>query len=104
MKYALFLLTTLKTKDIYMLPYFEYTEDVQNFCQLMGYTIELPNCYFEYVCMYSMEHRKKPHITTFNLGLDRSPLIPSEKVIDYLTLILNGYSYEEAVNELNVVG
>ena len=87
-----------------MLPYFKYTEDVQNFCQFMGFTIDLPNCYFEYVCVYSLEHRKKPYITTYNLDLARSPLIPSEKVIDYLTLMLNGYSYRKAVNELNVVG
>ena len=87
-----------------MLPYFEYTEGVHNFCIFMGFTIDLPNCCFEYVCVYSLEHRKKPYITTYNLDLDRSPLIPPDKVIDYLTLMLNGYSHEKAVNEINVVG
>ena len=86
-----------------MLPYFKYTEDVQNFCQLMGFKIDLPNRCFEYVCMYPMEHYKEPYITTYNLDLDMSPLIPPDKVIDYLTLMLNGYSCEEAVYELNVV-
>ena len=87
-----------------MLPYFEYTEDVENFCQLMGYTIKLPDQPAGYVCMYSLEYNKKPIINPYNLALDMSPLIPSEKVIDYLTLMLNGYSCEKAVNELNVVG
>lgn len=86
-----------------MLPYFEYTEDVQNFCQLMGFKIDLPNLHFEYVCMYGLEDFPTPYITSYNLVLDMSPLIPSEKVIDYLTLMLNDYSYEKAVNELNVV-
>lgn len=87
-----------------MLPYFEFTEDVQSFCKFMGYTIELPTQTNGYVCMYSLEYHKKPHITSYNLDHAISPLIPPDKVIDYLTLILNGYSYEKAVNELNVVG
>ena len=104
MKYALFLLTTLKTKDTYMLPYFEYTEDIQNFCQFMGYTIELPTQTDGYVCMYSLEYLPTPLITSYNLDHAINPLIPPNKVIDYLTLMLNGYSYEKAVNELNVIG
>ena len=87
-----------------MLPYFKYTEDVQNFCQFMGYTIDIPNQPTGYVCMYSLRYHKKPHITSYNLTLDISPLIPPDKVIDYLSLMLNGYSCEKAVNELNVVG
>lgn len=87
-----------------MLPYFKYTEDVQNFCQLMGFTIDLPNYHFEYVCMYTLEDFPTPYITSYNLDLNIGPLIPTDKVIDYLTLILNGYSREKAVNELNVVG
>ena len=87
-----------------MLPYFEYTEDVQNFCQLMSFKIDLPNRCFEYVCMYLLEYRKKPYITSYNLDLDMSPLIPPDKVIDYLTLMLNGYSFQEAIKELGVVG
>ena len=87
-----------------MLPYFKYTEDIQNFCHLMDFTLDIPKTPAGYVCMYSMEHHKKPHITTYNLDLDMSPLIPPDKVIDYLTLMLNGYSCEEAVNELNIVG
>ena len=53
--------------------------------------------------MYSLEHRKKPYITTYNLDHAISPLIPPDKVIDCLTLMLNGYSCEKAVNELNVI-
>ena len=87
-----------------MLPYFEYTEDVQNFCKLMGFKIDLPNLHFEYVCMYELEDFPTPYITSYNLDLDASPLIPSEKVIDYLTLMLNGYSFQKAIKELNVVG
>ena len=87
-----------------MLPYFKYTEDVQNFCHLMDFTLDIPKTPAGYVCMYSMEYHKKPHITSYNLDLDTCPLIPPDKVIDYLTLMLNGYSCEEAVNELNVVG
>lgn len=87
-----------------MLPYFEYTEDVQNFCKLMGFTIDLPNFHFEYVCMYTLEYNPTPRITSYNLDHTTSPLIPPDKVLTYLTLMLNGYSCEKAVNELNVVG
>ena len=92
------------TKDTFMLPYFEYTEDVQNFCHLMDFTLDIPKTPTGYVCMYLLEYHKKPYITSYTLDLDRSPLIPSEKVIDYLTLMLNGYSSAKAVKELNVVG
>ena len=87
-----------------MLPYFEYTEDVQNFCQLMGFKIDLPTYTTRYVCMYALEDFPTPLITSYNLDLDMSPLIPSEKVIDYLTLMLNGYSFQKAIKELGVVG
>lgn len=53
----------------------------------------------KYVCMYQL-----PRITSYNLNLESDPLIPPEKVIHYITLILNGYSHRKAVNELNVVG
>ena len=86
-----------------MIPYFKYTEDVENFCKLTGFTIDLPNSHFEYVCMYALENVPTPYITSYNLGLDMSPLIPSEKVLTYLTLMLNGYSHCKAVKELNVV-
>ena len=104
MKYALFQLTTLKTKDIYMLPYFEYTEDVQSFCMLMGFTIDATAALNTNVCMYDLETGLAPYITSFNLEVTQHPLIPSEKVFEYLTLMLNGYSHQKAVNELNVVG
>ena len=87
-----------------MLPYFEYTEDVENFCQLMGFKIDLPTYTTRYVCMYALVDYPTPHITSYNLDLDMCPLIPPDKVIDYLTLMLNGYSREKAFNELNVVG
>ena len=87
-----------------MLPYFEYTEDVQNFCMLMGFTTEITDQFTGYVCMYVLKYHPTPHITSYNLDPATSPLIPPDKVIDYLTLMLNGYSYKNAVNELNVVG
>ena len=87
-----------------MLPYFEFTEDVQNFCMLTGYTIDKGISLNTNVCMYSLENRSELIITSFNLNTTINPLIPPDKVIDYLTLILNGYSYRKAVNELNVVG
>ena len=87
-----------------MLPYFEYTEDVENFCQLMGYTIELPDQPHGYVCTYSLDEFPTPIIISFNLSCSLNPLIPPEKVLEYLTLMLNGYSHQKAVNELNVVG
>lgn len=86
-----------------MLPYFKYTEDIENFCKLMGFKIDLPNLHFEYVCMYALEDFPTPLITSYNLDPDRDPLIPPEKVIDYLTLMLNGYSFQKAIKELNVV-
>ena len=87
-----------------MLPYFEYTEDVQNFCMLMGYTIDTDASLNTNICMYGLEGRLTPYIATFNLSTSAHPFIPPDKVIDYLTLMLNGYSCEKAVNELNVVG
>ena len=87
-----------------MLPYFKLTEDVQNFCHLMDFTLDIPKTPTGYVCMYLLGYHKKPYITSYNLDLDIYPLIPPDKVIDYLTLILNGYSSEKAVKELNVVG
>ena len=88
-----------------MLPYFKYTEGVQTFCELMGFTVELYGIQSNgYVCMYSLESYRKPHITVYNLSYSASPLIPPDKVLIYLTLMLNGYSYKKAVNELNVVG
>ncbi len=87
-----------------MLPYFKYTEDIQNFCMLMGYRIDTDISLNANVCMYSLEYRSDHIITSYNLDHTSNPLIPPDKVIDYLTLMLNGYSYEKAFNELNVVG
>ncbi len=87
-----------------MLPYFKYTEDIQSFCQFMGFTIDSAAALNTNVCMYALEGRVTPYIMSFNLKVTMHPLIPPDKVIDYITLILNGYSYKEAVNELNVVG
>ena len=87
-----------------MLPYFKHTEDIHNFCQLVGFTIEGSVSLNNYVCMYTLKHHPTPRITSYNLDPATSPLIPPDKVIDYLTLMLNGYSCREAVNELNVVG
>ena len=87
-----------------MLPYFEFTEDVQNFCHLMGYTVDANIVLNKYVCMYSLKYCSKPYITPYNLNYINNPLIPPDKALTYLTLMLNGYSYEKAVNELNVVG
>ena len=71
---------------------------------LMGFTIDATVALNTNVCMYDLEGRLTPYITTFNLEVTAHPLIPSEKVFDYLTLMLNGYSSEKAVNELGVVG
>ena len=87
-----------------MLPYFEYTEDVQSFCQFMGFIVNLPRFPREYVCMYSLDEFPTPVLTSFNLDCSLNPLIPPEKVLDYLTLMLNGYSHQKAVKELGVVG
>ena len=87
-----------------MLPYFKYTEDVQSFCLLMGYTIDPAVSLNTNVCMYVLVGRLTPFITTFNLSTSVHPFIPHDKVLDYLTLMLNGYSYEKAFNEINVVG
>ena len=87
-----------------MLPYFIYTEDVQNFCQFTGYTIASNVALKTNVCTYGLGNRLTPYITTFNLEVTAHPLIPSEKVFEYLTLILNGYSQEKAVKELGVAG
>ena len=87
-----------------MLPYFEYTEDVQSFCMLMGYTIDTDISLNTNVCMYYLDSSLPPYISTFNLEGTEHPLIPSEKVFEYLTLMLNGYSCEKAVDEIGVVG
>ena len=82
-----------------MLPYFVCTEEIQSFCQLMGINIDDSASIDKYVCMYQL-----PRITSYNLNLESNPLIPPEKVLEYLTLILNGYSFNEAIKELGVVG
>ena len=87
-----------------MLPYFKHTEDIHNFCQLVGFAIEDSVSINKYVCMYVLQYYPPPRITSYNLDPATSPLIPPDKVIDYLTLMLNGYSYEKAVNEIGVVG
>ena len=87
-----------------MLPYFIYTEDIENFCQLMGFTICTTVSYNKKVCMFSLGYYDAPYITRYYLDCGTDPLIPPEKVLDYLALILNGYSCSKAVNELNVVG
>ena len=86
-----------------MLPYFIFTEDIEGFCQLIGYSIDDNVSINKRVCTYALEGENTPRITTHHLGYEVSPLIPPEKVIVYLTLILNGYSYEEAIKEIDVV-
>ena len=87
-----------------MLPYFKYTEDVHYFCQLVGFIIKGSVPLNTYVCTYTLKCHPTPRITSYKLDPATSPLIPPDRVIDYLTLILNGYSHEKAVNEINVVG
>ena len=86
-----------------MLPYFKYTEDVQNFCQFMGFTRDSTVALNANVCMYDLASTLTPYITSFNLEVTAHPLIPSEKVFEYLTLMLNGYSSEKAVKGIGVV-
>ena len=86
-----------------MLPYFKFTEEVQGFCSLMGYSVEDGATQAKYVCMYGLEYSSRPHIAMYNLEPESHPYIPKAKVIDYLALVLNGYSYEDAVKEVSVV-
>ncbi len=87
-----------------MLPYFVYTEEIQSFCQLMGITMDNSASIDKYACMYQLDCYPLPRIASYNLNPANDPLIPPEKVLEYLALILNGYSCGKAVNELNVVG
>ena len=87
-----------------MLPYFVHTEEIQSFCQLMGINIDDRVSIDKYACIYQLDYCPIPRITSYNLNFVRDPLITPEKVLEYLTLILNGYSCSKAVNELNVVG
>lgn len=87
-----------------MLPYFIYTEDIEGFCQLMGFTICTTVSYNKKVCVHSLKNCPTQLIISYSLDLESGVLIPPEKVLTYLTLMLAGYSYGEAINELNVVG
>lgn len=86
-----------------MLPYFTYTEDVQTFCNLVGFNIDNRAYLTRYVCTYPLKDFPTLYITPFNLDPNTNPYIPSEKVLEYLTLMLNGYSCKEAINEIGVV-
>ena len=86
-----------------MLPYFKFTEEIQGFCELMGYSVEHGATHAKYVCMYGLDYSSRPHIATYNLDPESHPFIPNEKVIAYLSCILDGYSYEDAVKEVGVV-
>ena len=87
-----------------MLAYFVYTAEIQNFCQLMEFNIDGSVSIDRCTCMYSIKYYPIPRITLYNLDHEDDVLIPPEKVLEYLTLMLNGYSCREAVNALNVVG
>lgn len=87
-----------------MLPYFIFTEDVQIFCELMGYSVEHGATHAKYVCMYSLQYSSRPHIAMYGLDSESQPFIPNEKVLDYLALILNGYSFRDAVKEIGCCG
>ena len=86
-----------------MLPYFKFTEEIQGFCELMGYSVERDATQAKYVCMYALDYSKYPHIAMYRLEPETHPFIPEAKVLGYLALILNGYSYEDAVKEIGVV-
>ena len=86
-----------------MLPYFKFTEEVQGFCELMGYSVEHNATQAKYVCMYDLDYSSRPHIAMYNLDPETHPFIPEAKVLNYLALILGGYSYEDAVKEVGVV-
>ena len=87
-----------------MLPYFIFTEEIQGFWQLMGYSVEHGATHAKYVCMYDLDYSKHPHIAIYNLDPEHDPYIPEAKVINYLSFILDGYSYEDAIKELGAVG
>ena len=86
-----------------MLPYFKFTEEVQGFCELMGYSVEHSDTQAKYVCMYGLDYSSRPHIARYNLDPETHPFIPEAKVLNYLALILDGYPYEDAVKEVGVV-
>lgn len=86
-----------------MLPYFTFTEEVQGFCSLMGYSVEHGATQAKYVCMYELVYSSRPYIDMYNLEPESHPFIPEAKVLDYLALILDGYSFEDAVKKLGVV-
>lgn len=86
-----------------MLPYLKFTEEVQGFCELMGFSLENGATHAKYACMYPLYYPASPHIAIYNLDPEANPYIPNEKVLYYLALILDGYSYEDAVKEVGVV-
>lgn len=86
-----------------MLPYFIFTEEIQGFCELMGYSIENGATHAKYVCMYSLHSINYPLIAIYELDPKSNPYIPNEKVIAYLSCLLDGYSYADAVKEVGVV-
>ena len=86
-----------------MLPYFKFTEEIQGFCELMGYSVEDGATQAKYVCMYGLDYSSRPHIARYSLDPETHPFIPEAKVLNYLALILDGYSYEDAIKEIGVV-
>ena len=69
----------------------------------MGYSVEDGATQAKYVCMYGLDYTSRPHIAMYNLESESHPYIPEAKVLDYLALILSGYSYEDAIKEIGVV-
>ena len=86
-----------------MLPHFKLTEDIENFCMLMNISIE-HSYIFKYVCMNSLKYSSKPRIVSFNLDDDPEHLIPEDKVIPYISYVLNDYSLADAFHEAMAVG
>ena len=86
-----------------MLPYLKFTKEVQGFCELMGFSLENGATHAKYICMYPLYYPASPHIAIYSLDPESNPYIPNEKALYYLALILDGYSYEDAIKEVGVV-
>ena len=86
-----------------MLPYFKYTDEIQGFCRLMGIHEDEDIGKTEYVCMYSRDYKKFPHIAPYNLSPGTNPQIHNERVLSYLVFLLNGYTYKDAIKASGAV-
>ena len=86
-----------------MLPYFKLTKAIENFCMMMNIEIDHSGSY-EYVCMNSLKFSITPRITSFSLHPDPEHLVPEDKVIPYISYVLDDYHLADAFHAINAVG